>query len=100
MYVIILTIVYINIIVKKWIARWWLIMVRKMRFKLLRPNKELFFNTLAIRKVVEYLDEIQWLVYSDLDVSFYREDNGKIIKISKNQMKVALERNWEMRGER
>ena len=68
-----------------------------MRFKLLKPNKEVFFNTLAVRKTVKYIDEIAWLVYSDLDVSFYREDGDKIIEITKKQMKIALEQNWEMR---
>ena len=68
-----------------------------MRFELLKPNKEAFFNTLHLRKSVEYMDEIWWLVNSDLDVSFYRDEGDKIIEISKEEMKVAVEENWEMR---
>ena len=68
-----------------------------MRFKLLKPNKRAFFNTLHIRKAVTYMDEIWWLVNSDLDVSFYRDEGDKIVEISKEEMKVAVEMDWEMR---
>ena len=69
-----------------------------MRFELLKPNKKLFFKQLHMRRIVNYLDEIQWLVNSDLDVSFYREDEDMTVEITKEEMRVALEHNWEMRG--
>ena len=68
-----------------------------MRFQLLKPNKEKFFNTLYFRTSVSYMDEIAWLVNSDLDISFYRRDKNKVVEISKAEMKIALEQNWEMR---
>lgn len=68
-----------------------------MRFELKKPNKEVFFNTLQLRKSVSYMDEIWWLVNSDLDISFYRDEGDKIIEISKEEMKIAVDQNWEMR---
>jgi len=68
-----------------------------MRIQLLEPDKDKFFDTLYFRTSVCYLDEIQWLVYSDLDVSFYRVDKDRTVEISKAEMKIAVEENWEMR---
>ena len=48
--------------------------MNKYRFKLKKPNKREFFNSLSLRKSVSYIEEMRWLVNSDLDVSFYRED--------------------------
>ena len=68
-----------------------------MRFELRKPDKQRFFDTLNLRKWVSYIDEIQWLVDSDLDVSFYRDDGDMIVELSKEEMRIALEENWEMR---
>ena len=70
-----------------------------MKIMLEKPNKEAFFKDLKSGDSVCWMDQIWWLVNSELDVTFYREEKGKdkFIEISKKEMMIAVEENWEMR---
>ena len=67
------------------------------RIKLIKPNKEEYLKDINKIDSVSWLDQLIWLTNSEYDIIFYREDIDKIVDITKEQMKIALDNLWEMR---
>jgi hypothetical protein len=68
------------------------------RIRIIKPDKDAYLKTIDNIDTESCWEKIGWLAYSDLDIIFYRVDGNRVIELTKEEMKIALLENWEMRG--